>query len=353
MREAYNALLEICNRTDDTLIRNVRLKRNDFKQYLAKRYDNHISEKILNHFDLSNPWNYQDFVNSMELCLYQVHEFFYKITFEALDYNNDGYLSEVDLFLALKNIKDDELLKVLSFDLSKIIQFIERKKKDKGTYDEIAYKFKMLMKRRLSKAKVAKLEPVESEGVLDNQFFEFLTQALSSNPTAENSPNRLSMEETSFSNPKRMNRYGFDKRKGSTNLKSDVSYMGMSHAEGFGTSRLKKKNYFDLIYAFSEKDKLTEKLTLNEFHRVNFSHPIPNLMIDFIKYCTGYEMYKARPRPMKTPNFESLDMELTKLKKQLGKANYTTLVEGFLRLCANPEAILDSHWYITQESMHK
>ena len=64
----------------------------------AKRYKQQIAEKILNHFDLSNPWTFKNYVNSMELCLYQIDEFFYKMTFEILDYNNDGYISEIDLF---------------------------------------------------------------------------------------------------------------------------------------------------------------------------------------------------------------------------------------------------------------
>lgn len=119
------------------------------------------------------------------------------------------------------------------------------------------------------------------------------------------------------------------------------------------SGRFKKRNQFELVYAYSEKDKTVEKITLEEFKLITFEHPIPNLMTDIIKHLTGHEVFKSKVRIMKTPNFESLDVELSTLKEQIGITNYQDLVNGFLSLWANPEAVIDSHWYITQESLHK
>lgn len=66
---------------DDTMpslnqIKNLRIKKNEFKAYLSKRYNPTIADKFLSHFDLKNQWTYKHFVNSMEIAIYQTEEFF-------------------------------------------------------------------------------------------------------------------------------------------------------------------------------------------------------------------------------------------------------------------------------------
>jgi hypothetical protein len=170
---------------------------------------------------MSNPWTYQDFTNSIELCLYQVDEFFYKLTFEAFDMNDDGFLSEVDLFLVLKNIKDNGLLKVLSFDLSNIIEFISSKKKEKGTHDDVQFRFNLLMNKVAKIKREVRLKSIlKNDSTEDNEtnFFEFLTQALVSNisnpsavNTANNSPER-SVNDSPSTNSRRIHNYGISSR---------------------------------------------------------------------------------------------------------------------------------------------
>lgn len=157
----------------------------------------------------------------MELCLIQNDDFFYKITFEGLDFNNDGFLSEVDLFLALRDIKDNGLLKIISFDLSAIIRYIADKKRDKGTLDDVKYRFEVLM-RKLSKLKRQALSkgPKREESTKNapNNFFEFLTQALntpgsSMQNSEENSPERSVMMDTpSAATSRRILRQGYSTR---------------------------------------------------------------------------------------------------------------------------------------------
>lgn len=143
------------------------------------------------------------------------------------------------------------------------------------------------------------------------------------------------------------------KRKTSNVSKSDHDKMNSTQNESFYSSKSKKSNYFEMIYAYTEKDKTVEKLNLEEFNSISFCLPVPNIVVDFIKYCTGFELYPKKARVMITPNFEHMDVEINMFKKQLGSKNFNTLLEGFLRLCANPDAIIDSHWYITHESMKK
>ena len=193
-----------------------------------------MADKFLNHFDLSNPWTYQDFINSIELSLYQIDDFFYKITFEAFDYNSDSFLSEVDLFLVLKDTKDDELLKTLSFDLSTIIQFISKKKKIKGTHDDVQYRYKRLMKRLSKIKKQVRLksgsrdeEPKNST----NNFFEFMTQALVSN----NNSSKMSVdssieqwgEDTPTSTTRKISNFGISNRKNSLSYKPNDSTISL------------------------------------------------------------------------------------------------------------------------------
>ena len=112
-----------------------------------RRYNTQIADKIVGHYDLSNPWTYKNFTNAMELTLFQNDEFFFKLTFEALDYNNDGMISEIDLFLTMKELKNEVFIEALVKDFVRIVQFITEKKKLKGTFDEANLNFENTMKR--------------------------------------------------------------------------------------------------------------------------------------------------------------------------------------------------------------
>jgi Ca2+-binding EF-hand superfamily protein len=72
----------------------------------------------------------------MELFLFQQNEKLMKIAFESLDYNNDGYISEIDLFLTMKEIDNNVFFEIFARDYVKIIKFISRKKKQNKKFDE-------------------------------------------------------------------------------------------------------------------------------------------------------------------------------------------------------------------------
>lgn len=256
----------------------------------------------------------------------------------------------------LKNIRDDNLITTLSFDLSKIIKYIANKKKDKGTDDDIKYRFEIMM-RRISKyrrdVKMNKNTTLDLESKMNQNFFEFLTQAnvpSTSNiaNSIDNSPVRSTAGDSRPNTGRKLPGHNFSTRKESIKSSLQDEQVPMHQS-----SQSKKRSQFDVLYAYSEKDKTIEKLNFDEFLNISFTHPVPCLMIDFVKYLTGYDMYKVNLRVMNTPNFDNLEYELSKLKTAYGKSTYQDLVNGFLLLVANPEAVLDNLWYITQDSMHK
>jgi len=55
------------------------MRKTEFKHYLSKRYSLQIAEKIVGVFDFAKPWTYRDYVNAMELLLYQNDDFFFKL----------------------------------------------------------------------------------------------------------------------------------------------------------------------------------------------------------------------------------------------------------------------------------
>ena len=151
----------------------------------------------------------------MELLLYQIKDFFLKITFEWLDRNNDGYLSEIDLFLTLKDIENNNILKVLSFDISNIIQYIIKKKVEKGTYDDSSYKLKSMMKKISHYIKKFREEGSKQDHYNDqpNKFFDFLTQMYTSaEQIIEHSPEKSCNDDSPKSN-KRIHNFNASKRK--------------------------------------------------------------------------------------------------------------------------------------------
>jgi len=62
------------------------MKKSEFKQFLGKRYTMQITEKLIGYFDFIKPWSYNDFVNVMELLIYQNDETFFKIVSTCSSY---------------------------------------------------------------------------------------------------------------------------------------------------------------------------------------------------------------------------------------------------------------------------
>jgi len=174
------------------------ISKNELRAFLTKRYNSQIADKFVSHFnilskldslpaephfDLNQKWNYKDFVNVMEITMYQNEEFYSRMVFDALDYNNDGFISEIDLFLTVKELSNDVFINVLVKDLVKIVQFISEKKVLKGTSDECKYNYEKIMK-RVNKMNCTFFSSLSNFNQEKNEthaksFFEFASNAFS------------------------------------------------------------------------------------------------------------------------------------------------------------------------------
>jgi hypothetical protein len=126
----------------------------------------------------------------MEITIYQNEEFYTKMAFDALDYNNDGFVSEIDLFLTIKDLEnkhsDSEVSQMhsrLMDDIVKIVQYIKDKKQLKGTNDECKIRYENIIK-KIQRNNVSFINTTSSLDKEDEEkqfknFFEFATVALS------------------------------------------------------------------------------------------------------------------------------------------------------------------------------
>lgn len=184
----------------------------------------------------------------------------------------------------------------------------------------------------------------------DDNFFNFVTQTV--NHKNDHSIDKSVYNEPSVPNSTRVSRLGLSRR---------PSNRPSNNRDSNSPHRVKKLHNLDeYLFAYWEKENETEKLKLDEFSLITFQHSIPSLIIDLIEYCTGMNLNrrfsKAKAfklmKGISLPSFEYLDGELINYKKLIGKENYATLVNGFMKFCANPEAIMDNQWFITKQSIH-
>lgn len=90
------------------------------------------------------PWDYVNFFEGLEVFVNNPEDSLRKLIFTALDYNNDNYISEIDLFVLMRTLESDIFVNVASKDAIDIVNFLNQKKKDKGIHDPIQNKMKKL-----------------------------------------------------------------------------------------------------------------------------------------------------------------------------------------------------------------
>ena len=125
-------------------IRNYRLNRFSFKNYLAKRYKSKIAETIVSCFDFSMPWDHTNYFEGLEVFVNHSEESLRKLLFNALDFNGDNYISEIDLFALMRTLDSDIFVEIASKDVIDLVNYLHKKKKDKGLHDPITNKMNKL-----------------------------------------------------------------------------------------------------------------------------------------------------------------------------------------------------------------
>ena len=64
-----------------------------------KRYQEHVASVLSHQFEIIESWTYSDFCKVMTVLVNQPVDKLNSIAFEMLDYNSDGFISEIDLFV--------------------------------------------------------------------------------------------------------------------------------------------------------------------------------------------------------------------------------------------------------------
>jgi hypothetical protein len=65
----------------------------------------------------------------------------------------------------------------------------------------------------------------------------------------------------------------------------------------------------DIFYAYTERDKLNEKISFGEFQRIRFPFPLPSIIADLVKYLTNYQLFKEPKPKSASPHFFNFDEE--------------------------------------------
>ncbi|CAI2385608.1 unnamed protein product [Moneuplotes crassus] len=268
-----------------TLVKNIRIKKSEFKNFIAKRYTTYIAERLINFFDFTKAWSYNDFVNTMEVLIFQSNEMLYKICFEALDYNNDGYISEIDLYQTMGELPTEIFISVLMEDFLKIIRYIVKSKIKKGTFDETKYYHKEMIK-KIQVMNATYRSSLSGWNLNDkdkpsSNFFHFCTKKLS---PSEKKP---SEREDYALYPRSINKSVRNK----SEQKDDSLKLSLKSVVKSNRKTLNKK---ELLFSYCEEKELNEKISLTEFNAIRFDTFVPSLAIDLIKYFCGYSKTKLQ-----------------------------------------------------------
>lgn len=141
-----NWFKSMCGSNAGENIRNYRLNRSSFKNFLAKRYKSKIAETIVSCFDFSMPWDHVNYFEGLEVFVNNPEDSLRKMLFNAMDFNGDSYISEIDLFVLMRTLDSDIFVTVACKDVIELVNFLHQKKKDKGMDDPIANRMRKLEK---------------------------------------------------------------------------------------------------------------------------------------------------------------------------------------------------------------
>ncbi|CAI2360724.1 unnamed protein product [Moneuplotes crassus] len=266
-----------------TLVKNIRIKKSDFKNFIAKRYTTYIAERLINFFDFTKAWSYYDFVNIMEVLIFQSNEMLYKICFEAFDYNNDGYISEIDLYQTMRELPTEIFISVLMEDFLKIIRCIFDKKIKKATFEEPNHGYRKPL------SKIHAINTTCTDTLLNwNQ-----------NEKDESSSNFLQFCSMKFSpiakKPSDRTEYAFYPRsiKQSARKKPKQNEVSLKlNLNPLANRNSKNLNKNDLLFSYCEAKELNEKISPSEFNSISFNSLVPSFAIDLVKYLCGYSITK-------------------------------------------------------------
>ena len=97
------------------------------------------------------PWDHTNYFEGLEVFVNNTEESLKKMIFNCLDFNNDNYISQVDLFILMKTFDGDIFVNVASKDVIELVEFLQGKLRDRGLDDPIKNKMRKLEKEWVEK----------------------------------------------------------------------------------------------------------------------------------------------------------------------------------------------------------
>lgn len=125
---------KMCQEKRDSNIVRARLTKGKMKAHLSRKYKGRVAEKILEHLDLSVPLDFGQYLDMLEKLMNFGQDKLKRVAFNVYNYNGDRYVCQLDLYSIMKLYEGDDQVFVAaySYDICKLIAFLDQKKAQKG-----------------------------------------------------------------------------------------------------------------------------------------------------------------------------------------------------------------------------
>ena len=120
------------------------------KAHLSRQYKGRIAEKIIHQLDFSLPLSFDAYIELLEKLLNFTPLKLKKIAFNVLNFNDDKYICQLDLYSIMKLYESDDqvFVNAYSYDICKLTAYLDRKKIERGNENyELNQKFKVIQKK--------------------------------------------------------------------------------------------------------------------------------------------------------------------------------------------------------------
>lgn len=180
--------------------------------------------------------------------------------FEVLDFNNDGFLSEMDMFQIMSDVQNRVFIEVFTQDFVKIIQCIIDKKKSWGTYNEAEYNYNKLMKKistyRSTYKDLRANKGSDSDGSEEprKSFFEFATAVL------EPKFAKRKTEDIDISLNSHLKSQNSNDKKAKIGVEQTLN---MKHSQSVSNRYKRWQNISDLLYDYWDKEMSNDRTSKN------------------------------------------------------------------------------------------
>ena len=117
------------------------------KAHLSRQYKGRIAEKIIHQLDFSLPLSFDAYIELLEKLLNFTPLKLKKIAFNVLNFNDDKYICQLDLYSIMKLYESDDqvFVNAYSYDICKLTAYLDRKKIERGNENyELNQKFKVI-----------------------------------------------------------------------------------------------------------------------------------------------------------------------------------------------------------------